>query len=384
MVVLAAVISLTVGATGSVRAQTPASPPTTKGLLEQVLTDLLTPPPPPPAQTAVAAPVPPTAPPPAAAAPAPAPPAPVPSDTSSQVIPAEYQGTIDWSRARNPRSTSALLDALRRLEDLGFTADEAAVMGMGQFPVAGPADWEDDWHDPRFGPPFHLHQGNDIFSDRGTPVIAPEAGTVRFEDGGLGGRAAYVTTADGTYYYMAHLNTYANPLYSGAAVKQGQVVGYVGNTGNAENGAPHLHFEIHPYGGGATNPWPILDEWLAAAIDNVPNVLAAYGVNVPRAITSAGMLRRFDEGGLAGSGRPPETALLWASSVSAGGGTLRVAEVEAVRMAGSIDWDRRTTAAQQQADVLREARSVASSVLVPLTPPLVVVLLGPAVSLGSS
>ena len=70
--------------------------------------------------------------------------------------------------------------------------------------------------------------------------------------------------------------------------------------------------------------------------------------------------------------------------MSAGGGTLRLAEVAAVRMAGSIDWDRRATTAQQQADTLREARSVASSVLVPLTPPLVVVLLGPAVSHGNS
>jgi murein DD-endopeptidase MepM/ murein hydrolase activator NlpD len=375
---------LTAGATVSARAQTPPSPPTTKGLLEQVLIDLLTPPTTPPVQQAVAAPVPPTAPPPPAPAPAVAPPPAADPDTSSQVIPAEYQGTIDWSRARNPRSTAAILDALRRLEDLGFTAEEAAVMGMGQFPVRGQADWEDDWHDPRFGPPFHLHQGTDIFAERGTPVIAPEAGTVRFEDGGLGGRAAYVTGADGTYYYLAHLNAYADDLYSGATVEQGQVVAYVGNTGNAENGAPHLHFEIHPYGGGATNPKPILDDWLATALDHVPTVLAAYGVNVPRAISSAGMLRRFDEGRLAGSGRPPETALLWASSVSAGGGTLRVAEVEAVRMAGSIDWDRRATTAQLQADVLREARTVASSVLVPLTPPLVVVLLGPAVSHGNS
>ena len=381
MVVLAAAMSLTAGATVSARAQTPPSPPTTKGLLEQVLSDLLTPPTTPPAQTAVAAPVPPTAPP-ATAPPAAAPPVTAAPDTSSQVIPAQYQGTIDWSHARNPRSTAAILDALRRLEDLGFTAEEAAVMGMGQFPVRGQADWEDDWHDPRFGPPFHLHQGTDIFADRGTPVVAPEAGTVRFEDGGLGGRAAYVTTADGTYYYFAHLNAYE--VSSGASVKQGQVVAYVGNTGNAENGAPHLHFEIHPYGGGATNPKPILDDWLAAALDNVPTVLAAYGVNVPRAITSAGLLRRFDEGRLAGSGRPPETALLWASSVSAGGGTLRMAEVEAVRRAGSIDWDRRATTAQLQADVLREARTVASSVLVPLTPPLVVVLLGPAVSHGNS
>ena len=383
MVVLAAVTSLTAGATVSARAQTSPSPPTTKGLLEQVLTELLSPPPAPPVQTAVAAPVPPTAPVPTAP-PATAPPTTAAPVTSSQVIPDEYQGAIDWSRARNPRSTAPLLDALRRLEDLGLTAEEAAVLGMGRFPVAGPADWEDDWHDPRFGPPFHLHQGNDIFADRGTPVIAPDDGTVRFEDGGLGGRAAYVTAADGTYYYMAHLNAYERSLYSGATVKQGEIVGYVGNTGNAENGAPHLHFEIHPYGGAATNPKPILDQWLADALDHVPALLAAYGVNVPRAITSAGLLRRFDEGRLSGSGRSPETALLWASSVSAGGGSLRLAEVAAVRMAGSIDWDRRATTAQEQADILREARTVASSVLVPLTPPLVVVLLGPAVSHGNS
>jgi murein DD-endopeptidase MepM/ murein hydrolase activator NlpD len=386
LVVLAAVMTLMVGASGSARAQTPPSPPTTKNVLDQLLTQLLTPAAPPPVQTAAVAPVPPpaplpTEPPPAATAP----PVAQEPDTSTQVIPPEYQAILDSDRPRSgSRSTSALLDALRRLEDLGFTPQEAAILGMGRFPVAGPAEYSDDWHDARFGPPFHLHQGNDIFADRGTPALAPDDGTVRFEDGGLGGQAAYVTAADGTYYYMAHLNTYEKSLYNGAPVKQGQVVGTVGNTGNAENGAPHLHFEIHPGGGGAVNPKPFLDEWQAEALDAVPTLLARYGVNVPRAITAAGMLRRFDEGGLSGSGRSPEAALLWASSVSAGGGTLRLAEVAAVRMAGSIDWDRRATTAQEQADVLREARSVASSVLVPLTPPLVVVLLGPAVSHGSS
>ena len=371
-----------VGATFPARAQTPPSPPTTKGLLEQVLTDLLTPSTLPPVPTAAAAPVLPAAPAPPAP-PAATPPTTVEPDTSSQVIPAEYQAAINNRPRSGARTTAALLDALRRLEDLGLTAEEAAVLGMGQFPVAGLADYTDDWHDARFGPPFHLHQGTDIFADRGTPIISPAAGTITFQQGGLGGIAAYVNADDGTSYYFAHLNSYDDAVYGGAPVKQGQVIGTVGNTGNAENGAPHLHFEIHP-GGVATNPKPILDQWQAEALDNVPTLLSAYGVNVPRAITAAGLLRRFDEGGLAGSGRPPESALLWASAVSAGGGSLRLAEVAAVRMAGSIDWDRRATTAQEQADILREARSVASSVLVPLTPPLVVVLLGPAVSRGSS
>ncbi len=382
LVVLAAVASLMAGASVPVRAQTPPTPPTTN-VLQQLLVQLLTPVTTPPVQAAAVAPVPPPAPAPAPTAPAPGPPAPAAEepDTSSQVIPDDY--VPEYRPRTGARSTAGLLDALRRLEDLGLTAEEAAVLGMGQFPVRGPADYTDDWHDPRFGPPFHLHQGTDIFADRGTPVVAPEAGTLTFTDGGLGGRGAYVTTDDGTSYYFAHLNSYDRSVYSGAAVERGQVIATVGNTGNAENGAPHLHFEIRP-GGVAVNPKPILDQWQDEALEAVPALLAAYGVNVPRAITAAGMLRRFEEGGLSGSGRPAEGALLWASSVSAGGGTLRLAEVAAVRMAGSIDWDRRATTAQQQADTLREARSVASSVLVPLTPPLVVVLLGPAVSHGNS
>jgi len=380
LAVLVAVVSLTVGAAVPARAQTPPTPPTTRNLLEELLVQLLAPAPVPPTQTAAAAPVPPAAPTPTAP-PATAPPTTAAPDTSSRVLPDDY--VPEYRSRSGPRTTTPLLDALRRLEDLGLTAEEAAVLGMGQFPVAGPADYTDDWHDPRFGPPFHLHQGTDIFADRGTPVISPEAGTITLQDGGLGGRAAYVTTPDGISYYFAHLNSYDDSVYGGASVKQGQVIATVGNTGNAENGAPHLHFEIRP-GGAAINPKPILDQWQAEALEAVPALLATFGVNVPRAISAAGLLRRFDEGGLAGSGRSPEGALLWASTVSAGGGSLRLAEVAAVRLAGSIDWDRRATTAQLQADSLREARAVASSVLVPLTPPLVVVLLGPAVSHGNS
>ncbi|MGI8983913.1 MAG: M23 family metallopeptidase [Acidimicrobiales bacterium] len=365
--VLALVAVLLAG--GGAGAQTPpATPPTTTNLLEDLLRQV----------------VPTTTPPPAPAAPAPAgavPAAGTPGATTTTtkpapgVIPQEYIPLINSVSRSGARSTRPLLDALRPMQDLGMTAEEAALAGFGQFPVAGMADWSDDWWEPRFGPPFHPHQDTDIFGARGTPVRAPAGGTVRFEDGGLGGKAAYVTQSDGTFYYMAHLDGFAKNLRAGSVVRQGDVVGYLGDSGNAVGGSPHVHFEVHPRGGAAVNPKPILDGWLNQAINNAPTLLAANSVGVSRAVTGAGVLRRFD-------GQSPSVAgravgpLLWASSVSAGGGTIRLAQLELARMAGRIDFDGKTTAAQAQADALREGRQVAVTILGPLTPRALAPLLG--------
>jgi hypothetical protein len=297
-----------------------------------------------------------------------------------RVIPPEFLPIINSLRKSGPRNNATLLDALRRLEDLGLTSEEVAILGSGHFPVAGPVSYTDDWHDARFGPPFHLHQGTDIFAERGTPIRAVDDGVVSYSDGGLGGKGANLDAVDGTTYYMAHLNGYARDLSSGSRVKQGQVIGYVGSTGNAEGGSPHLHFEIHPGGGEATNPKPILDGWLDEALAEVPTLLASFNVNVPRAITAAGILRRFEGGMYSGSGQTAVAPLLWASSVSAGGGTLRLAEVVAMRMAGRIDWDGRTSLQDMQAQSIRDARSVAGAVLAPVTPTVVMRLLGPGLS----
>ncbi len=283
------------------------------------------------------------------------------------VIPPEYIPIINSVRRTGGRTTSALLDALRPMQTLGLTLEEAAIAGFGHFPVAGAADYTDDWLEARFGPPFHLHQGTDIFAARGTPVRAPFAGVVRFEDAGLGGKAAYVTQADGTYYYMAHLDGFARKLANGAAVKQGDVVGYVGDSGNAAGGATHVHFEVHPRGGAAVNPKPILDGWVTEAIANASGLLAANSVGVSRAVTGAGVLRRFDGDAPSASGRAVGP-LLWASSVSAGGGTMRLAQLQLARIAGRIDWDRKSTAAQAEADALRAGRQAALAILAPLTP----------------
>lgn len=370
-----ATLALALGGQAGAQTPPPATPPTTTNLLEDLVRTLL------PTTTVAPAPATTAAPVPAGAAPKPAAGAAVTTTTkpvAPGVIPPEYIPIINSVRRTGGRTSAALVDALRPMQDLGLTAEEAAIAGFGHFPVAGMADYNDDWWEARFGPPFHLHQGTDIFAARGTPVRAPFNGVVRFEDAGLGGKAAYVTLPDGTYYYMAHLDSFAKKFSNGSAVKQGDVVGYVGDSGNAQGGSPHVHFEVHPRGGGAVNPKPMLDGWLNEAIASASALLAANSVGVSRAVTGAGVLRRFDSQTPSTAGRAVGP-LLWASSVSAGGGTIRLAQLQMARLAGRIDWDGKSTAAQAQADALREGHDVALTILGPLTPP----ALGPILGGGS-
>ncbi len=215
-------------------------------------------------------------------------------------------------------STAALLEALRPLTALGFSEQEAFILGMGRFPVAGLATWSDDFHDPRYNPTPHLHQGNDIWAAFGTPVRAPADGVLELTDEVVGGKSAYVTTSDGTYYYMTHLGGFPPDVYSGLAVKQGQVVGFNGDTGNASGGPPHVHFEIHPGGGGAVNPKPYLDQWVADAIAAVPKGVEVHQEANPRVLLATGELRRFDIPMSATAERAAKSPLLWSASVSSG------------------------------------------------------------------
>ncbi len=100
------------------------------------------------------------------------------------------------------------------------------------------------WHAPRSG--GRKHEGEDIFAPRGTPVLAATDGVVvRFGGGKLGGNAVWVAGRGGRVYYYAHLDRYRQDLKVGDVIDAGDVLGYVGNTGNARTTPPHLHFGIY-------------------------------------------------------------------------------------------------------------------------------------------
>lgn len=148
----------------------------------------------------------------------------------------------------------------RRLREAAKRAREAAgrshVYSYLRCPVADPHWFRNDWGNPRSG--GRTHKGTDIFAKRGTKVYAVIAGTLRKRTGGLGGNAWWLYGDDGNAYYYAHLDDWASGLSTGSRVKKGAVIAYVGNTGNAAGGATHLHFELHPKGGAAVNPYPTL------------------------------------------------------------------------------------------------------------------------------
>ncbi|MCF7750295.1 M23 family metallopeptidase [Bacillus subtilis subsp. subtilis] len=112
-----------------------------------------------------------------------------------------------------------------------------------------------------------VHDAIDILAPAGTPVLAVADGTIeKLFDSDRGGLTVYQFEPGGRYcYYYAHLQRYAEGLAEKQAVKRGQVIGYVGSTGNASPEAPHLHFEIHVLGpekhwwkGKSVNPYPVL------------------------------------------------------------------------------------------------------------------------------
>ncbi len=128
------------------------------------------------------------------------------------------------------------------------------------FPVQGRCWFGDTWQAPRSG--GRLHQGVDIIAPTGKLLYAVVSGTVSkiYVDrpGALAGNGLRISQDNGTYFTYLHLDRFAEGIEVGTKVTAGQVVGYVGNTGSSAT--PHLHFEVHPRGGAAVNPYPLVKQ----------------------------------------------------------------------------------------------------------------------------
>ena len=134
------------------------------------------------------------------------------------------------------------------------------------FPVYGPASFSDDFGAPRADTAWH--HGNDIFAPSGAPVLAVADGTLFLVGWNMiGGNRFWLRDMQGNEFYYAHLSAFSPLAQDGAHVQAGDVIGFVGNTGDAEGTPPHLHFEVHPVEllwkgyDGVVDPYPYLLAW---------------------------------------------------------------------------------------------------------------------------
>ncbi len=131
------------------------------------------------------------------------------------------------------------------------------VVLLDVFPVQGLCAFVDTWHAPRGSDRQHL--GVDIIAPQGQLLYAAADGVIgkvtQDGPGKISGNALRLVKADGTYFFYAHMKSFAAGIVEGSVVKAGQVIGLVGMTGT---GSPHLHFEVHPGGGEAVNPYPVV------------------------------------------------------------------------------------------------------------------------------
>jgi hypothetical protein len=190
--------------------------------------------------------------------------------------------TLSGARGLASAEHAATVDRMRRLLPILFGAlalvyvsTSAAKSGVPPllFPVVGQVTYTNDFGQARAG---GKHQGNDLMGTKRAPVVAVEEGTVEFwTTSANAGCMLYLHGVSGTTYEYIHLNndltagndnkgkcvagvSYAPGLVDGQHVDAGQFIGYLGDSGDANGIASHLHFEVHPNGGKAVSPFPYL------------------------------------------------------------------------------------------------------------------------------
>jgi len=144
-------------------------------------------------------------------------------------------------------------------------------------PIPTGSEFIDSWGAARSG--GRRHQGVDMITGRGTPVVAAQSGDIEFKQNRLGGNAAWLHSPNGNTFYYAHFADFEG---ESRTVVQGEIIGYVGSTGNAQG--PHLHFETH-FDGSVGNPFPAVHtacdqaviDALQAAVDAALAEAAIHG-----------------------------------------------------------------------------------------------------------
>lgn len=284
-------------------------------------------------------------------------------------VPPEAQKIIDSVVRTPPNSSQALYDSVQELVDLGLTREEAIRIGFGRFPIAGVAKYSHDWLFPRYGPGFRFHQGTDVFAPFGTPLRAVVDGRLEAKSSSLGGLTLKLFTDDGTYFYYAHLSALADGFVDGMTVETGDIIGYVGDSGNAKGGAPHLHIGVYPQGGAATDPKPLLDQFLADAAEALPGIVEEVRANArpsapapapdtprpPRSLLATSLLRPLTD---RTASAEVSTEILYQTTANPTAGGASIARSEATDLAGSIDWEAWQTRTELSRDLLRRSEAV--------------------------
>ena len=176
-------------------------------------------------------------------------------DIRADIAAAEAAAQARAARERAARSQTTSVAMTSAPSAPPSTATTAtSVSGGIACPVGSPRSYSDTFGAPRSG--GRSHMGTDILAPSGTPSYAYESGTIdRMSYNSLGGITLYMTGDSGNYYYYAHLSGYASSAAAGKRVVAGELIAYVGDSGNAA-GIPHVHFEVMPGGGSGVNPYP--------------------------------------------------------------------------------------------------------------------------------
>ncbi|MCL1593549.1 MAG: peptidoglycan DD-metalloendopeptidase family protein [Actinomycetia bacterium] len=156
-----------------------------------------------------------------------------------------------FARYEAEKRRLAAVAAAKAAARTGGAAGVPAATNGVNCPIAGSNYFIDTWGYPRSG--GRTHKGTDMIAARGTKLVAMRSGTVRLNSHPLGGRQVYVFGDDGITYYYAHLSSYPSGLSTGSRVGQGDVVGFVGSSGNATTNVLHLGMIV---GGRYVNPYP--------------------------------------------------------------------------------------------------------------------------------